>query len=164
MVVIFTMYCNAKKIYTLLLRCSYMFVFVVNSGPNISLCNTNRLVFVIGMDVVFFEVGSEFLCIARRTSFFKMPYHGWGVSRGRSSILSWFHPRPVLLGFVVTRVSLGQVLFWHNFTIAPFSSSFWRLPLTEGQTCEAVSVIEEYLKKNCYVVFIVNNTRNVRIT
>jgi len=153
------MYCNAKKLYTLLIRCIYKFVCVADSGPTISLCNINRLVFVIGMDVVFFEVGNEILCIARWTSFFKMPYHGSGVSRGRSSILPWFYPRNLWW----TRVSLEQVLFWHHIPIAPLSSSLWRLLLTEGQTCEAVAVIEEHLTKNCFVVFSVNKTRNIRI-
>jgi len=64
-VVAFTVYCNAKKLYTLLIQCIYMFVCVADSGPTISLYKINRLVFVISMDVVFFEVGNEFLCIAR---------------------------------------------------------------------------------------------------
>jgi len=56
-----------------------MFVCVAESGPTISLYNINRLVFVISMDVGLFEVRNEFLCIARWTSFFKMPYHGSGL-------------------------------------------------------------------------------------
>jgi hypothetical protein len=68
--------CNDKKLYTFFIRYIYKFVFVAESGPTISLYSIDRLVFVIGMDVVFFEVGNEFLCIARWTSFFKMPYHG----------------------------------------------------------------------------------------